>query len=82
MHLLYIQQSSRIHITQVMYLVRSIEMFAVQFVTISNTYHRHPVAMMRQEDMPSLWEYAQFCMEFAGNDESPVSHGPAKCLKR
>lgn len=61
-----------------MYLVHSNEMYAVQSVTISSIIHHHPVAMMHQEDMTSLWEYAQFCMEFAENAESLVSHGPAR----
>lgn len=60
-----------------MYLVHLIEMFVVQFVTISNIIHRHQVAVMHQEDMTSLLEYARFYMELAGNVESLVSRGPA-----
>lgn len=53
-------------------------MFVVQFVTILSIIHHHLVAMMRQEGMMSLLEYAQFCTVFVGNDESHESHAPAK----
>lgn len=56
-------------------------MFAARFAMISNIVHRHPVATMHREDMLSLLECAQFCMEFVESVESHELHGPTKCRK-